>query len=54
MLCRKNSDDEKKDFITLAKVSWGHADARTGGEVIQVDNFVRFTCAEGTAQLVRF
>ena len=35
------------------QVSWGHADADIGGEVIHVDNFVRFNCAEGTAELVR-
>ena len=34
------------------QVSWGHADGGRG-EVIQVDDFVKFHCAEGTADLVR-
>ena len=46
------------------QVSWGHADLGTGnrsetgnglgGEVIQVDNFVKFNCTSGTGDLVKF
>jgi hypothetical protein len=38
------------------QVSWGHADfdSGSGGEVIQIDNFVKFNCASGTGDLVRF